>query len=69
MREHSRENSGTSGFMEQKKAGVTSGGDQNGERDKVKSEILAGAESCRTSQVLKRSLAFFPRRMEATDGL
>ena len=55
--------------MEQKKAGVTSGGDQNGERDKVKSEILAGAESCRTSQVLKRSLAFFPRRMEATDGL
>ena len=56
MREHSRENSGTSRFMEQKKAGVTSGGDQNGERDKVKSEILAGAESCRNFQAKVREM-------------
>ena len=42
--------------MEQKKAGVTSGGDQNGERDKVKSEILAGAESCRNFQAKVREM-------------
>lgn len=56
MREHSRENSGASGFMEQKIAGVISGGDENGETDKVKSEILAGAESCRNFQAKVRGM-------------
>ena len=36
--------------MEQKITGVISDGDENGETDKVKSEILAGAESCRNFQ-------------------
>lgn len=58
MREYSREKSGTSGFMEQKKAGVTSGGDENGEREKVKSEISAGAESGRNFQAKVRGMGF-----------
>ena len=44
--------------MEQKNAGVTSGGDENGETDKVKSEILAGAESCRNFQAKVRGMGF-----------